>query len=316
MLIVIVILCSMFCGTVSAQRQGQGKIGNHRAVVPLLSGGRFGDNILAVAHALSFSMEHNIPLLIPEFPYSQELALDDLVGKYFPAVHQFKHSTVYTKELPKYLVVGAQDVLFQIPYFPESAIEYTVPNRAWKPLFPVMWNDQKFKARLRQLIAPKHPLQLLRLPKDKVCVAVHLRRGGGFDNNLEVGIMIYKFPRDAYFINAIKKVHELAKYAPLYVYLFTDDPDPAYFLELYKEMLDDDRIELAARINDNNHFSNVLEDFFSMIQPDFQYLIRPESNFSVMAEKMGYYRAVITPALLVGDSKVHGIVVNMKEHAR
>ncbi len=305
----------MFCGIVGAQHQEQERIGNHRAVVPLLSGGRFGDNILATAHALSFSMEHNIPLLIPEFPYSQELILDDLVGKYFPTMHQFRHTIVYTKEVPKYVVSGAQSVLFQIPYFPESAIEYTVPNHVWKP-FPIMWNDQKFKARLRQLIAPKKSLQLLRLPKDKICVAVHLRRGGGFDNNLEVGIMIYKFPRDAYFINGIKKIHELVGHAPLYVYLFTDDPDPAYFLELYKELLNDDRIELAARMAGNYHHSNVLEDFFSMIQPGFQYLIRPESNFSVMAEKMGYYRAVITPALLVGDSKVHDIVVNMKENVQ
>lgn len=47
------------------------------------------------------------------------------------------------------------------------------------------------------------------------------------------------------------------------------------------------------RKTENNHHSNILEDFFAMMQ--FDCLIRPESNFSIVASKIADFKVVINP---------------------
>jgi hypothetical protein len=175
--------------------------------------------------------------------------------------------------------------------------------------------DQEFMHTLKTCIAPCNPLPLLDLPTDKITVALHVRKGGGYDAPLaseqifdkntypqrrntridEPADVIWplKFPPDQYYIDQIKHLHEMVSGAPLYIYIFTDDPNPADIARRYARELQIDTITFDYRPAGNKHNANVLEDFFNIAR--FDCLIRSGSNFAQMAQLIGDHKIVIYP---------------------
>ena len=51
-----------------------------------LSGGRFGDNLLAYMHAKWVSYRYEIPLVYHDFPYAKELMLEEYEEKAVPSL--------------------------------------------------------------------------------------------------------------------------------------------------------------------------------------------------------------------------------------
>ena len=80
----------------------------------------------------------------------------------------------------------------------------------------------------------------------------------------------------------------------LYVYLFTDHDNPAEIVQYYKNQLQDSSIVFDYRKTRNTHYLNVLEDFYSLL--NFDCLIRPDSNFSLVASKIGDHHLNIYPS--------------------
>jgi hypothetical protein len=279
------------------------------AVIPSYSGGRFGDNLLAFSHAAFFAWKNNYKLFLVPFKYSDQLTLYERFPLFSREIERrFKNQITYPGGDVK-INGSLMSTLITIPYFPDAIIEYT--TQRWSS-FKVDWEDDEFKQKLRKWISPREPLSLIEPPRDKISVAVHLRKGGGFDDMSLIyqGTLIYKMPLDEFYIEQIKKISEILDGAPLYVFLFTDDPHPEHIASLYGELINLPSIEFDYRRENNSHLNNVLEDFFSMTQ--FDILIRPDSNYSIMAEKIADYYLVVSPGAFTKNAWVQTGLFNFK----
>lgn len=279
----------------------------NNAAIPSYSGGRLGDNLLAVAHTLYFCMKNNWEMLYVPFTYSNQLVLDTATKKYSPQrAKQFKkkqpfcpqHKSVFLNKL-------LTNTLMVIPYFSERMTSSSS--------FVTDWNDPFFKAELRRLLAPKKSLSLITPPKDKFSIAVHVRRGGNYEVNLFSNNSQYhrnKAPLDQFYANQIKKIAALTNHSPIYAFIFTDDENPKRVTETIKLMVNLACVEFDYRRKNNHHNTNVLEDCYSMIH--FNSLIRPESHLSFMAEKLGDHEIIISPGQFLNGSHVQEGVIKLK----
>lgn len=273
------------------------------------NGGRFGDTMLTLYKALWLSWKYKIPLLYKEFPYANQMHLHTLL------THKYKE---YVKQTKMRRVVNIHDELKQ-PILHHKNIAYVIDyyshlvdwHDADKGLF-LKHKDVAFTQYLRSMVKPCVELSLVVLPKGIKSVAVHVRKGGGFDNPLlseaclnspidiknaqhdyaDVGYPT-KFPPDSYYIEQIKRISEILNDQPLYIYLFTDDRNPQRLVDKYSREINKKNIIFDYRKEGNAHNAHVLEDFFSMTQ--FDCLIRNDSSFSKAAHMLADYDIAIYP---------------------
>lgn len=295
-----------------------GPVSMQGAVVQVKSGGRFGDNILSVAHALYFAQKNNLELLYDPFPYSNRLALSASLKPYFPMMDgQFQKIIIYPggPAMANEYVYGGKNTLFKIPYFPDAPIEFRVYN-TWQP-FPVDWDDPEFKSALIKLLSPKYKMNLTVPPTGRISVAVHVRKGGSYEKYSAAqykkydGLLTYKMPDEQYYINQIWNVSEYLGHPPMYAFLFTDDEDPVTMMHRYAAKTNLPNIEFDCRKTGNRHDANVLEDFYSLME--FECLIRSDSNFSIMAEKLGDFSIVISPAIRLPGENIQDGFIKLKD---
>jgi hypothetical protein len=144
------------------------------------------------------------------------------------------------------------------------------------------WEDEDFRSYLQKLVKPRKPIELLKVPQDCITVALHVRTGAGFDTKDNIQKMPTKFPPQNFYINGLRQVAEYYKDQPLYVYIFTDFPEPSEIAKNFLDQLNllniNNQLTINYRQSKNNYKTNVLEDFFSMMQ--FDCMIRPDSSYS------------------------------------
>lgn len=254
-----------------------------------LTWGRFGDHLVSYMHAKWLSYKYGLTLLYRPFIYSDRLVLDSEEKRFFSnerfaRVFRIPGEDVFQQEL----VPGA---LYMMPYFPESPYER---NAFGGMSFDVDWHDEGFIKELKKMIYPKIPTKKMVLPKDKMTVALHIRRGGSYDV-FDEGNKSYpvKFPKNYFYVDALKEVYTILGAQPLYVYIFTDDQQPEKLAEYFSEIFKDTAITFDYRHTKNDHNVNVLDDFFALMQ--FDCLIRPDSNFSLCVSKIKKYLIEIAP---------------------
>lgn len=266
------------------------------AVTYTFSGGRFGDNLLAYCHAKWIAHKFKIPLLYKPFDYSDRLMMHILEQKYDDGLVKNFESTVVVQNLNQ--INPNANILYVIRYFPESMFELTRPHFAH--YFIVDWNDPGFKCELKKMLAPLNMPTLIQPPKGYLSVAVHVRKGTGYDISTLAEFdklcadSPFKMPPDSFYIAQIKRIADIYHDKPLYVYIFTDHNNPAEIVEYYKSQLQNLSIVFDYRKTKNTHNVNVLEDFYSFT--NFDCLIRPDSNFSFIASKISDHRLIIYPS--------------------
>jgi len=271
------------------------------AVTYTFSWGRFGDRLMSYVHAKWISYKYDFQLLYKPFMFSDQLVLSERERLFKQRdVKSFKHVVSVPKG--EQISFDGNNILYIIPYFSEYLKNKNGECKRY--LVTVDWSDECFLQILRAFIQPKMPLKIVRVPKNCITVAIHIRTGGGYDRLLgerqKTAGMVYSdvgfplnHPRDEFYIKQIKKVSELFFNKSIYLYIFTDDLYPQRILSKYKKSVDKPNITFDCRKNGNRHDRNVLEDFFSMQQ--FDCIIRPNSNYSVIAAKMGYNWLTIFP---------------------
>jgi hypothetical protein len=262
-----------------------------------LSGGRFGDNLLAFMHAKWFSYRYKLPLLYKPFPYSDQLQLSLNEKPYRDEVLNKVSQTMILENSIHPKIKNDTSMLYVIPFFSECLSEVAICRDM--VYLPIDWENEEFRRLVKQAIKPIANLPSLNLPQDKMTVAVHIRMGGGYDTANTPADYPYKFPSLEYFIQQLKFLTHLFPGQSLYVHIFTDDQNPQKLLDFIKEQVDAPQIEYHCRDTGNNHFSNIIEDFFAMTQ--FDCLIRGESNFAVAADKITDYKVVIYPVQSIWD---------------
>src|SRR5690348_8908783 len=150
------------------------------AITYSLSGGRFGDNLIAYLHARWLCFKRNALFIYAPFPYSEQLKLHDESFQLQNMLGLYKKKWIFRNEadfsiLPPYTLVI-------VPYFPEAEIELKGNASFWPYQFPVDWREPKFKQLIRRLISPRDGLTTLEMPKQPcVTIAVHVRKGGNID---------------------------------------------------------------------------------------------------------------------------------------
>lgn len=289
------------------------------AVSYTFSGGRSGDNLIAYARAKWIAYLYKLPLLYRPFPHSDEMYLEEnetlltreLQKKYTKKIIYNSHiqldekpDTSFLRNLPYMPDLGFtmdpsaklrwtvtqlnQSVLYWIPYFPEVNYEHH-PKQDYV-FFQVDWKDPEFRKILLNAIRPKQKFLSLSLPKDKHCVAVHIRTGRGHDSEEMHKLDPLKFPPITFYVAQIKELSKILNHESLHVQIFTDDPYPQELAQKIKDRLKAENVEI-------HYFSKkrgILEDFFAL--QEFDYLIRSNSNFSILASLLKDYRICLSPS--------------------
>jgi hypothetical protein len=266
----------------------------YAAVTYELSPGRFGDNLLAYIHAKWISYTYQIPLLYRPFIYSSHLRLHELESPYTQA--DVDHFPTVVTLGPTSTISADQSCLYIVPYFPESSWELqhgtSFHGGPWYS-FRVDWNDQQFIQELQTMIAPRQPIPLLELPSDRITVAMHIRAGGNHDTPETLLQFPLKFVPLSYYIYNLRQLYDFLDQHPLYVYIFTDDNNPMDMVHAIQEQIPGLDIYLDCRTSGNSDTTNVLEDFFALLQ--FDCLIHSQSNFSFIMGKIGGYMVSLFP---------------------
>jgi len=190
-------------------------------------------------------------------------------------------------------------------------------------------NYPKIMELFKDIIQPINPINMpCNLKSEDVNIAIHVRKGGGFDrplyskDGLDYNIKNltnfkpisahlraeqvkktlfsyvdlrwpYKFPPDSFFIEQIKRIIKVIPDRKIHIHMFTDDLNPKKLVAKYKKHLNSKNIIFSCREFDNKHNKNILDDFFAISQ--FNFLIRPNSNYSFWAEKLGKLKISICP---------------------
>lgn len=283
------------------------------------SGGRFGDNLAAYSHAKWLSYKTGIPLYYRPFKYSDQLVLHYQEQHLDVHISSFSRQIVLTKD--SMAMDASSNNLYIVPYFSESEYEFRYPwTKDWIYV-RVEWEDQEFYRIMRSLIAPVQPfaIPMHMQPADAVSVALHVRKGGGFDYpllseaeviNPDIPYADYyaglRFPPESFYVAQIRRLAALLGNQQLYIYLFTDHENPQELVDRFSKALADcGHIQFAYRARGNHHDANVIEDFFAMTR--FDCAIHPQSHFSIMACKLGKPKIEISPTSFHWQSTRHVI---------
>lgn len=272
------ILCLLCAGYLSADA----------AVTYDFSGGRFGDNVLTYLHAKWLSYHYKMPLLYKPFHYSSELVLDEREILYSGVKGSYRQKVSLSEKIPQPF---ASDFIFTALYFPE--IEWELKKEKYFT-FPIDWKDPEFRKIANEMIASKTKRELTSPPQNVLSIAIHMREGGGFDDEEHKIKHPLKTPPVTFYIDSLKKVLALVPGKPLYCHVFTDAVDPKAWIDKIQQALPGDApITFHYRKDDNRHDSNVLEDFYSLF--NFDILIRAESNYSIVPSLIHDYAVVCYP---------------------
>ncbi len=285
-----------------------------------LSSGRLGDQLVSYCHARWISYKYGFCFLYKPFPYSDKLLMHVKDVSYNSISKQKLNYKILKAKQPlnDFIKDNDKNTLYVIPYFPESLEEYQpidFPlNKSSRiinqfPYFKVNWKNKEFKKLISSSIKPKYHIKLIKPDKNKINIAIHVRRNsGGYDSsalhnskepyNPKIKYMDILFPLKhppiEYYFEQLQNLVNQFSDQEVYVYIFTDDPNPLSIVNEFKKHVFHKNLIFDFRLSKNNHYSNVLEDLFSMIE--FDYLIRADSNLSIIASKIGNFQQVISPA--------------------
>ncbi len=272
----------------------------NQAVTNYLNLGRFGDKIVSYTTAKWVSYKFNIPLFFKPFRYSSMLRCGNEEKKYSKEIVKKFREIIISNEQDIIKHEKEDNVIF------ESKRRWFFISSAGESTIEYMLQDQSFTAELKYMLQPVVPLSQIELPKDKIAVAVHIRKGGGFDkplysiqyynknlNKFADKIWSLKFPPEQYYVDQIKRISSLFDDRPLFVYIFTDDCNPSRLVDRIKKAVNKENITFSCRQKGNAHNAHVIEDFYNMSR--FDCFVRSKSSFAIAAQLLGNHKIIIYP---------------------
>jgi hypothetical protein len=284
------------------------------AITYRLTHGRLGDQMLAYATAKWLSYKYQIPLLYQPFQHSEKFKLH--LNEKLPA-EQNQHQ--YAQDVS----IEPSTVLHKISSDSTLYISHlNVKNDVLQDLDSTgrcVAQDPQFKKIVTDMFTPTVPIKKLKLPKRRITVALHVRKGSGRDQPL-LSRQLYdtksylsktirtidktdvkklhaderypnKFPPDQFYIDQLRLLSDLLDNQLMYVYLFTDYKDPQRLVNIYKLALRRPNITFAYHSPELLQEMDVIDDYWNMAQ--FDCLIRGGSNLSRAAQLFGNHTVVI-----------------------
>lgn len=267
------------------------------AITYELNGGRFGDNLSTYCKAKWFCYKFGIPLLYKSFEYSNQLQLHQHEQLFTEEQTNTFDSIVKVKTVDDIIKNKQKNVLFVTNFYSQTPglYEFGLQNPA-------------FSEHIKTMLTPLCPPTLSK-ETNTITVALHVRKGGGFDSQSAYQTWPTKFPANSYYIEQLKLIRNLIdKSFLLVIHLFTDDPNPEALVQKYRNALNDSSITFSYRTENNSHKANVVEDFYSMAQCDC--LIRSSSLFAKAAQLLGDFKIMIYPVQGYWDKKLETVIID------
>jgi len=266
--------------------------------------GRMGDYLVTYIKGKWFSYKYNIPLFIEPNDYYNPFIFSE-TESFLVEPPCCSYQEVKRSRLKEHQLLSNKDTNFMVSLF-----DILTPNQLNQ-----IRSDQKFRKMIIEGIKPLQELSLITPPKGVASVAVHVRTGRGYDNlklsseyklsngsRVETPCFDYQyidvvhrnhFLPEEFFAKSIKLLSEYLGNQQLYVYIFTDDPNPDLIKDRICNYLDMSHITIETRDEKTSSSNCVLSDFFSF--KNFDYLIKPRlSNFSNVAEFLFNHKIVLS----------------------
>lgn len=272
----------------------------YHAITYELNGGRFGDNIATYVRCKWFSWTYDIPLLYKPFKFSDALMMDR---------EEIHFASISKDSFDKIIEVNSAVDMQQ--EHADSTLFITNFYTKTPDLYRCIVEHEEFGNHIKQMLKPIHSCTAISLPNDAITVAVHVRKGGGFDKPL-LSIQQYefiekvtannqyadqthplKFPPDQYYINQVSALSNLLENRDMFVFIFTDDKNPRDIVDRYQKAINKKNIVFDCRKNENGRAINIIEDIYGMAQ--FDCLIRSSSSFAKVAQYIGNHKIIISP---------------------
>lgn len=270
-----------------------------KSAITCTRGGRLGDKLISYCKAKWLAYKYDLDFFCPPFQFSDSLMLYELEQPYHKGIHK-KFKKLVTLSDESQIDANSTDILYFSPF-------HIKPQGFENPIdiLETCHENPEFFQQFKKMITPRVPIRSIDIPQGMPSIAVHVRRGGGFDLPLLHGTkpkpgVEYadvrwpkRFPPDEYYIQQLKDMMKL--FDPkqeVYVHLFTDDPHPERMVEKYTQAIGRRGVHFGYRI-DNDYTATVLEDLMGMTQ--FDYIIRSTSLFSFIALLLGHHRCMVWP---------------------
>lgn len=298
------------------------------------SAGRLGDEILMYSTAKWLSYKYNISFYATPFKNSKAFSIhniDKLVDSIPQTLFPHKIEIKSEDELIQHIKTRQENTLFIVIY--QTAIHFSsnlVLNGRWPDKYMNIYAQSRehpaFCDCLQKILTPTIQINKISLPKDRVNVAVHIRKGSGDDagvssiqyadewefvntnlvkkEKLFWGIdrgNPFRFPPEQFYVDQIINISNLLNHQPMFVYIFTDDKNPTQLVKRLKMRMPLPNIsfDYAKNNTGTNRADNdisIIEDLYNMAQ--FDCLIKPESGFSAAAQLIGNHKILIYPQII------------------
>lgn len=143
------------------------------AITYTLNGGRLGDNIHTYCKTKWYSYKYKIQLLYKPFTLSDSFIMHTKETHFksekgFDEIVQVNEPEDIEKRLKK-----KNNILFVNNFYTEAPSLYE-----WAQKHP------DFDREIKEMLLPIKPISPLKKPVNRITVALHVRKGGGFDNEL------------------------------------------------------------------------------------------------------------------------------------
>lgn len=290
------------------------------------SGGRFGDNLLSYIICKYFSWKYGLTFLYRPFAWSDELYMHRLENSITNFDGQRAFKVAYRIE-----DYNSSNQLVKPTLYVSNLYSKNYDWRDYTELYSYIADHPMLHEEIKMMIAPIETMEF-NLPQDRTSIAVHVRKGGGFDKPLLSGSsyndtpdatkyadcqLPLKFPPDEFYIDQIRFISQLLEDRLLYVYIFSDDRHVPALVEKYQQAVNKKNIVFDYYKIYEPFNLHLIQDLFFM--KEFDCLIRPDSSLSIVAQIIGDHNIVIWPtkshwegSTLIIDESVCAQKINSK----
>lgn len=277
-----------------------------------INGYNLGDNLMSYIRAKWLSIHYNIPLLYKPFPFANLFGLHEIEKKKFHPAYLEKFKTVHA--IQNELEICFEDpseTLYVVPCYQEP--ELGLDNST--PFIEIDWTRKDFRKLIKKLLKPIDAKATIAIPSQRISVAVYMPQYTGDANCNEKSAL--QMPPDSYYIEQIAKISELFYHRPLYVYLFTENRNPAEVLEKFRRKVNGHNILFECKQSPKVSRDSFVQDFLNMSR--FDCLVRPLNNMGYLLEQLNDYLITMTPShyeKVNGKVRIDAVSIRTSEKLR
>ena len=252
---------------------------NSNAVTYDLTAGRLGDHLMEYLNAKWISHVYKLPLLYQPFEYADQFVFSQLEPfTYADCAHNFTRVPLNQQEDLRKIKPTDTNKLYAVSRFANA--------------FDLDWKKPGLNQIIKKIMQPIKHFPTIRLPKNKITIAIHVRKGSGKDNELVIAAQPRRFPPNSYYVGQIRKITQLFKGLPLYFHIFSDSSDTEKIVALYRRRIKSKNVSFGFS-KSSQQPEDIIKDFLDLTK--FQGIIRARSNFSKAASLVADFAVSVSP---------------------